>query len=132
MLSVFPQLLFLSLLGPTLLRITAGCVFLYLAYHHFQNRSTVAHELGRFVGAGTIIAPIYALIELGIAVALITGSWTQPAALVGFVIALKMLLLRESFHATKPLSQLSYFLLSLICLCLVVMGAGAFAFDLPL
>ena len=132
MLSLFPQLLFLTPFSATLLRISAGLVFAYLAYFHFTNKEKVASELSRFVGGASVIYMLYSLLELIIAIGLIAGVRTQLAALVGLVVALKVLLIRNSLHELKPLSTLSYALLGVICLSLVVTGAGVFAFDLPL
>lgn len=132
MLSLFPQILFLAPFSATLLRLTAGLVFLYLAYSHYRNRRAVAEELSSLVGAAGTITLLYCLIEFAIAAAFIAGAWTQLAALVGFIVALKVLLLRKSLRELKPLSPLSYGLLAVICLSLVLTGAGAFAFDLPL
>lgn len=132
MLSLFPQILFLAPLGLTLLRIAAGLVFFYLAYVHYSNRREVAQELSTLIGGARIICLLYSGLELLIAVSLIAGIWTQFAALVGFVVALKVLLIRRSLKEVRPLSPLSYALLAVICLCLFVSGAGAFAFDLPL
>jgi len=132
MLSLFPQILFLSPLAATLLRITAGLVFAYLAYFHFGNRRAGADELSKLVGGASVILFIYCIIELVLAACLIVGFGMQLAALVGFIIALKMLLIRRSLRELKPISALSYALLAVICLSLVVTGAGVFAVDLPL
>jgi hypothetical protein len=132
MLSLFPQILFLSPLSATLLRITAGLVFAYLAYFHFSNKRAAAEELSTLIGGAGAILILYCLIEALIALFLIIGLWTQAAALLGFVIAAKVLLIRRSLKELKPLSQLSYALLAVICLSILVTGAGPFAFDLPL
>ena len=111
---------------------TAGFVFLYLAYVHFSKRRAVAEELSTLVGGAGMIIPIYSLLELLLAVSLIIGAWTQLSAIVGAIIAIKMLIVRKKLNALKPLSELSYVLLAVICISLIVSGAGAFAFDLPL
>src|SRR6185369_5407448 len=131
-LSLFPQILFLAPFSATLLRITAGFVFLYLAYLHYSNKRAVAEEISNLLGAASIVCATYAFIEFGVGVGLVAGAWTQLAALFGFVIAIKMLFIRKSMHELKPLSQLSYALLAAICLSIFVTGAGIFAFDLPL
>ncbi len=132
MLSVFPQILFLTPLAITLLRFSAGLTFAYLAYLHLSNRRAASDELSSLIGGARIIIYIYSAIELFIAVSLFGGAWTQPAALLGFVVALKMLFIRHKMHELKPLAQSTYVLLAVICLALVFTGAGAFAFDLPL
>ena len=132
MLSLFPALLSYKLLAFALLRISAGLVFLYLAYFHYTNRRKATQELSLFVGSASVICVLYALVELLVAVSLIAGAWTQLGALLGALIACKVLLIRRSLHELRPLSSLSYALLAVICFCLVVTGAGIFAFDLPL
>ena len=132
MLSLFPQILFLSSFSATILRVTAALVLLYLAYVHFSNKRAASEELSTLIGGANVIIYIYALLELGVAVALFVGAWTQLAALVGFVIAIKALFIRRSLRELKPLSQLSYALLAVICLSVFITGAGVFAFDLPL
>ncbi len=132
MLSLFPQILFLAPFSATLLRLAAGLVFLYLAYFHYTDRRAVSEELSKLIGGASVICILYSFLELAIGVALFVGAWTQLAALLGFVIAFKMLLIRRSMREIKPLSQLSYALLAVICLSLLFTGAGIFAFDLPL
>jgi uncharacterized membrane protein YphA (DoxX/SURF4 family) len=132
MLSLFPQLLFLAPLSDTILRIAAGGVFIYLAYFHYENRRAASTELSRFIGGASVILPFYALIELILGAALVAGVGTQLAALVGCIIALKILLVRKVLRELRPLPALTYFLVAAICLALVFSGAGAFAFDLPL
>lgn len=132
MLSVFPQILFLAPLSATILRIAAGFVFLYLAYVHFGKRTRAADEIAPIVGGARVILVIYSLIELVVGICLIIGLWTQAAALIGFLIGAKMLIIRKALKDLKPISELSYFLLAVICLSLLFTGAGAFAFDLPL
>ena len=132
MLSLFPQLLFLAPFSATLLRIAAGLVFLYLAYFHYSNKHKMAEELSSLIGGAGVICVLYSLLELIVAAGLLAGAWTQLAALVGFLIAVKVLLIRSSLKELRPLSPLSYALLAVICLSLIVTGAGAFAIDLPL
>ena len=132
MLSLFPQILFLTPFSATLLRITAGLVFFYLAYVHYGNRKAVAQEISYFVGGASIVCAVYILIELLVAFGLFLGIYAQLAALVGLILALKILIVRKSLREVKPLSELSYVLLAVICLSVLVTGAGIFAFDLPL
>jgi uncharacterized membrane protein YphA (DoxX/SURF4 family) len=132
MLTLFPSLLSYSFFVPTLLRIAAGLVFLYLAYFHYTNRRAVAEEIGLFIGGARIICILYSMMETLVAIGLIAGVATQLAALVGFAIAAKVLFLRRSLHDLKPFPPLTYALLAVICVSLVIMGAGAFSFDLPL
>ena len=132
MLNPFPELLMLSFFIPMILRITVAAVFAYLAIAHFKNKKEVAKEIS-FVshevavwGVGVLI-----LIELAVAVGLFVGFWTQVAAIVGVLLCLKPLL-RKGLHILNPLSRLSYILVMVMCLTLIISGAGIFAFDIPL
>jgi uncharacterized membrane protein YphA (DoxX/SURF4 family) len=132
MLSLFPQILFLAPFSAALLRVVAGLVFADLAYFHFNNRRAATEELSTMIGGARTIIILYGLIEAGIALCLIIGLWTQAAAILGCVIAVKMLFIRASLRKLRPFSQLSYALLAVICLSLLITGAGIFAVDLPL
>jgi uncharacterized membrane protein YphA (DoxX/SURF4 family) len=132
MLSLFPQILFLSPLGTTLLRIVAGGIFLLYAWTHAANRE----ELGRIrffiIGNGVWIPLLAALVEFLAGIALVCGIYTQGAAIVGALLALKSLVWRRRYPTFFTLSPIASMLLFAICLSLIVSGAGAFAFDLPL
>lgn len=133
MLNPFPQLLVFSFFAPTVLRIAAACVFFYLAYSHFGNRSAAAKELAFLTHkVARAVMGLYILVEALAGLSLLLGYWTQIGALVGLVISLKILLIRRSFHHLAPLSRLAYVLLAVICFSLALSGAGAVAFDLPL
>ncbi len=114
MLSVFPEILFLSPLAPFLIRIALGGVFIFAAWAHVQRQD--------------IASRILSILEFVLAIALVAGAWTQPAALLGSIVAAVWL-----FQPTSRVYQPSTILLALVmALSLVVTGAGAFAFDLPL
>jgi len=113
MLSVFPEILFLSPLAPFLIRLALGGVFVFAAWAHVQHPD--------------IASRVLSILEFGIAIPLVVGAWTQPAALLGsIVIAVWLFQPRRVYH-------LSTILLALVmALSLIVTGAGALAFDLPL
>ncbi len=133
MLNPFPHLLVYSFFAPTLLRIAVACVFAYLAVFHFRHRREVASEVSMLsAGVAIWIIGLYIAIEAMTALGLFLGYDTQIAALVGAILSLKLLLLRPSLRHVAPLSRLTYALVGVICLSLLVLGAGAVAFDLPL
>ena len=114
MLSLLPQILFLGAFAATLIRLTLSVMF---AIQAWRNASKIG------------IAPrAFALIEAGIAAALFAGAWTQAAAIVA-VVALAISLLAPQFRAW-PRSTVAMMLI--MSITLIVTGAGAFAFDLPL
>lgn len=131
-LNLFPQLLFLSPLSYTLLRIAAACIYAYLAYFYWDKR----HELGRIefliVGKGVWIPIICALLTSFIGAGLLLGIYTQLAAIFGALFALKSIVWKRQFPAMFPFSRVAMALLLVICISLIFTGAGAFAFDWPL
>lgn len=133
MLTLFPGLLFLTPFSATLLRIGAALTFAYVAYRMIDTREHIAHTHMPLIGNPRIwMVWLSALITLATATLLLVGFWTQAAALVGMIIALKHGIGARSYSAIVPLSASAYFLLFVICLSLLLTGAGAFAFDLPL
>ena len=134
MLNTFPDLLTYSFFAPTLLRVAVALVFAYLAWHHWSARRACTGEIASFVSSSVAggLCMVYALIEALVALGLIVGVYTQVAALVGAVITLKILVLKRSFHQTAPLSRTAYALVCVICISLLITGAGALALDLPL
>ena len=72
------------------------------------------------------------VVELAIAAFLVIGLYTQAAAIVGAIAALKDLLLQKRYPGYFPLTYSAATLLLAICLSLALSGPGAFSFDLPL
>jgi uncharacterized membrane protein YphA (DoxX/SURF4 family) len=77
--------------------------------------------------------PIFAaIVEFAVAALLIVGLFTQAAALIGAIAALKDIVWRKRYAAFFLLTYAASVLLLAICIALAVSGPGAFAFDLPL
>lgn len=113
MLNPFPDLLVLSFFAPTLLRVAAAAAFLYAAYTLYQHGNK----------HGLVVALLFA-----VGAALLAGYYTQYAALAALV-----LLALELWQRTmRILPRSTLLLLVVICLSLLLTGAGALAFDLPL
>jgi hypothetical protein len=114
MLSLFPNILFLTPLAPFLIRAALAVLVALAAWRHLSGHDSLIKVLSVF--------------EIALAVALISGTWTQAAALLGIVyMGLALAIPRIRVY---PISTI---LLSLVMFAtLVVTGAGAFAFDLPL
>lgn len=114
MLSVFPEILFLSPLAPFLIRLALGGVFVFAASAHMQGPSMLLRA--------------FSVIEIVLAILLIAGAWTQLAAL-GALIVITVHIFAPSLRT----ASLGVALLALpMALSLLVTGGGAFAFDLPL
>lgn len=132
MLNPFPQLLVYGFFAPTLLRVAAALIFAYLAYKHYQNRDEIGSTHFPVVGQGMWLAWFSIIVEVALAAAIFFGYYTQYAAIVGALGALKHIVWGGKYPGFFMLSRSAAFLLLVIMLSLLVSGAGAFAFDLPL
>lgn len=133
MLSLFPQILFLSPLGITLLRAVAGIYFIYIAYGLLLRRSLIERSRLPVVGhPSEWMVYFSALIALSAGVLLTAGLWTQAAAILGALIALKHAFVSRWYPSVLPFPTSTTLLLCALCLALIVTGPGLFAFDLPL
>lgn len=132
MLNTFPNLLVLGFFASTLLRVAVACLFFYAAYSAYKHRDDAAHLRFPLIGeaswAGKFTMLMYAVIGL----LLLFGAYTQIAALLAGIVSIKGLLFCKRFRPLFPYSRSTYFLILAVCLSLLVSGAGAMAFDLPL
>ena len=114
MLSIFPDILFLSLYGTALIRVALAVTLAYSAWRHFEWPDITSRFL-----AG---------LEILTAALIVAGAWTQPAALVSAIIA--AIWYFQPTSRVFPVSTI--FLAFVISLSLILTGPGALAFDLPL
>lgn len=114
MLSVFPELLFLSPLAPALVRLSLAVVLGYAAWRHAGRAGGIPRAL--------------AAAEACAALLLFLGAWTQPAGVLVAAIAAAWF-----FHpASRVYEPATMLLVAVLGFTLLITGAGAFAFDLPL
>jgi uncharacterized membrane protein YphA (DoxX/SURF4 family) len=131
-LTPFPQLLTYGIFAPTLLRIAVAILFAWLAYKHYQRREQIGNTNFPIFGKGVWIAWLAVIVEAATAAALFFGYYTQYAAIVGILMSLKNAVWAGKYPSFFMLSRSSALLVLVICLSLLVTGAGIFAFDLPL
>lgn len=110
MLSIFPSLLVYQWFAPLLLRLVAGGL---LGWHGYQSTRALAKQR-RLAGVG----------ELLMAILIIIGLYTQPAALVMTILIL--------IRPDRQISWQTRSLMLAILFSLTLTGPGLFAFDLPL
>ncbi len=133
MLNTFPHLLTYSFFAPTLLRIVAALAIAYVAYIHIQRRTEATHIRLPIVGHITEwMMWIGIAIETLIALALFFGYHTQIAALLAGLMSIKHYAYAKKYSRLIPLCRADYLFLLVICASLMLTGAGAMAFDLPL
>lgn len=118
---------------PLLLRIVVALYFIYMAQFlirycdRFQNTSFVLIGMPK-----KWMVYLSAIVTLMVAFLLFIGLRTQWAAIAACVIALKHAVFLRKYESLKPLSVATYILLVVIAATLLISGAGAYAFDLPL
>ena len=130
--SIFPELLSYSFFGPTVLRLLLGVFFIITALHHSRQKLTI---LSVWPSWTKYTMTLSVIIELAIGVLFIIGLYTQVVALIAIVYTLKMLILRgihSTFAAWAPHTTLLYVAILMVSLSILVLGAGALAFDFPL
>ena len=114
MLNPFPDLLMYSFFAPTVLRVAVAVFLFYTAYAMFQQKANRAHRVGHI---------IFGLM-------LLLGLYTQIAALIGALGALAGIIFVHKIPHGMPRSMLVVLLA--VCISLLMTGAGAMAFDIPL
>src|SRR3989344_6325252 len=134
MLNPFPELLYLSLLGPFILRVILGLIFIDLGLLKLKGEKERWLAIFETVGLrpNTFFVPLYGLLQIAGCIMLIVGFWTQVAAL-GFAISSGIELYVE-WRDKEILKRdfVFYLLLFVISVSLLVTGAGAYAIDIPL
>ena len=137
MLNVFPDLLFLQLLAPFLIRITLGVMFFWIGYSYiFRDREAVVAQLStKWPKLGPFSVWFGGIFEMITGIFLIVGFLTQIAAIAGMLIAIDALFakfLYKDLDEVVKYSKMFYIFAFVTSLSLLFSGAGAFAFDLPL
>lgn len=133
MLSLFPQLLFLTPAAIALLRVVLGIYALVIAWHTSAHRHEMTRPKLPLIGHPPewlvlVGACIYGVIG-GL---LVLGAWTQLVALFAALGALKLAIFTKWHPEFTTMPRSTYILLIVLGLALTCTGAGAFAFDLPL
>lgn len=123
-----------SFFAVSVIRILIGLVLIYLGLRtYFYKKAAIIENLAarnypmtRFI---PIISALLSVITGGF---LAVGFLTQIAAIISAYAFLNFGMI--DFGETKPLGQswLFYFVMTVLSLALVFLGAGAFAVDLPL
>lgn len=132
MLNPFPGLLVLSFFAPLLIRVGAGFVFFYIAYAQGKRREEISVMRFPLLGASKHFVALAVAFNVLVGGALIFGYHTQIAALLAVLGTIKLLVLGHWYPRLVPVDRAALFLLIIVCLSLLISGAGALAYDLPL
>lgn len=120
MLSLFPNLYQYELVAPFLLRIILGCVLLHWAFR--EMKTSASGSTKKLIGVVEGIAGVL----------LIIGLAAQGAALFACIDLLVRTFERLQKRALLTDGVNYYLILLVISISILVLGAGTFAFDLPL
>jgi|SRR3989344_3207120 len=134
MLNPFPFLLTFSQIGPFIIRVTLGFLFAAAGARKLSQRCYDFEELfSSFdLPKPNIWIKFLGLIEFAGGIAMLAGFGTQIASIVLAVITLLFFVIKYRRPEMLPPSPAYYVLIFAMSLSLLVTGAGAFAFDLPL
>lgn len=134
MLSLFPSLLDFGLLAPTLLRIVAGIIFIDIGYFSIIREDSTWGLLVKLMRCKNELLwrKFFGFIEFIGGILLFIGLYTQGAALVLGILTLFCLMLEYKEPTFVKRDLAFYVMLFAITASLLVTGAGAFGFDLPL
>ncbi len=134
MLNPFPDLLYLGFFAPFLLRLALGVVFLDFGRHTLGKGKAQHGALFEALGLkqGAHYATTLGTVEIIIAIMFLFGLYVQIAALVALVLSLAAYYLKGKHGAHIEHRRHLFFLTAVIAISLLLSGAGAIAFDLPL
>ena len=133
MINPFPQLLDYGFFAPTLLRTAAACMLFYIAWRVSKGAARLASTPFPLVGkTRPWVMQLAAGATALIGSFLLVGFATQWDAILGALVALKLMWFQSKLEPVVTLQNATYILLLVICLSLLATGAGALAVDLPL
>ena len=119
--------------APTLLRVAAAFVLFFIAWRVWQGAKALAATSFPLVGkTNLLLVQIAAGITALVGVALFLGWETQWAAILSILIAIKLWYFKKQLGPVVGLAPATYILFVVICLSLLLTGAGKFAFDIHL
>jgi hypothetical protein len=125
MLSPFPELLSWSWYVPLLFRPFLALYLINLGYG-FALKGDAAP------GGDKVVWAIFGGMLILIGALFFIGLFVQIAGAIGFSLAMTALALKKHRPMLVPESRMYYLLVGLVSLSLVFLGAGPFAYDLPL
>jgi hypothetical protein len=132
MLNPFPEFLVYAFFAPTVLRVAVAIAFLYSAYYTYTHRKHIAEVAFPVIGKASWLGVGSTVVHGVLAFMLGAGYNTQVAAILGMLGALKGMLLSRRYPGIFPFARATYALIFIILFSLLLTGAGALAYDLPL
>jgi uncharacterized membrane protein YphA (DoxX/SURF4 family) len=128
MLSVFPGLLY-PFVAPLMLRVGVALFFIAVAFLLWRKQGEIAQIELPIIGKNIWWAWVSIAVYIIVSVMLLFGYLTQIAALVGALLGLKHAYWSSRYPLLFPFGKAAGLLIMLICLSLLVSGAGILAQD---
>ncbi len=134
MLNPFPDLLAYSLLAPLFLRLVLGLIFIDLGVLKFRGERErwLASFEALYLRPADFFVVVYGIVQIVGGLFLLFGLWTQVAALAFAILTGTELLIEWRMREVLKRDLTFYLLLFVISISLLLTGAGAYAFDIPL
>ena len=132
-LNPFPDLLILIFFAPFLLRVGLGFMLFLFGLLRLSGRRLIYLKRfrERWPESGKLLLFLLGGVEIIVGLLFIVGFYTQIAALVSIIMALT-LIVTPNTRMISGNSKPMYFLIFIVSLSLLISGAGALAFDMPL
>ncbi|HEV7449402.1 MAG TPA: DoxX family membrane protein [Candidatus Paceibacterota bacterium] len=135
MLNTFPMLLY-PFFAPLILRVAVGLLFVGVGVRTWRHAARLAEVSVPVLGKQAWVPYFVGLFELALGLMFLAGWYTQVAAIIAIIGVIKYAVYRRWWPQVLagyfPVSPTTAVLLAVICLSLLISGAGAFAQDLPL
>jgi len=133
-LNTFPDLLTYSQISPFILRVVLGLIVINLGYLKLRKESSLWQELFKTINfePAKLFVRVLALIEIIGGAMLIIGLYTQLTSIVFSILFFCEAVLEYRDSVLERRNITFYILMFVISISLIFLGAGAFAFDLPL
>jgi len=133
MLSQFPNLLWLGIFAPFILRIALGLILFLTSFHQLVDKRHVSEKrfLNEWPKYGYNLLWTISVVEIILGLSLVAGMYTQTTALLTALLS-TFAIISSKYRLATSRDFLFYILMLAISLSLVITGAGVFAFDVPL
>lgn len=133
-LNTFPDLLTFSTLSPLILRIVLSLIIINLGFLKLGKEQVSWQELFETINIhpAKIFVKVLAFIEIIGGLILLIGAYTQLTSIIFTVLFFCEAILEYREPVLERRNLTFYILMFTISISLVFLGAGAFAFDLPL
>lgn len=134
MLSIFPELFTFSFIGITIVRFTVGVVLLYIGLMTTGIKKTTYKNNFKLkeYPFSNIIPVVFGVVEIITGIFLMSGFLTQLMAIIAIYLFLNLIFIEKHVGRAFDYPNLFYVAMILICISVLFLGPGIFAFDLPL